>query len=243
MTGSVLLLDTMPLVYRAHHLNPPALTGLAAFVDEMRAKVGATRVVCARDTPAPSFRRELSGVYKANRRRTPQAILAQMPDLDACLAGVGAEVYRVPGFEADDILATVARELRERAERGLVVSCDRDMVALAHGGIELLLLWQHRRGERRFDERTVRRRFGVHPSLFGEWLAFKGDKGDGVPGVPGLHPRDAARLVTEWGSAAGVLENLGSVRPPTLRRLIETHAERIRANARVLPLRDDVPLS
>jgi DNA polymerase-1 len=242
MTGPALLIDTMSLIYRAHHLAPPALAGLAAHVEELRRELAAERVAFALDLPDPSFRRDLSPGYKSRRRRTPRALVEQLPRLDACLTDLGGEIHRAAGYEADDVLATLARELRERGAPGVVATCDRDLIALAHGGIEVLHLGQHRDGRRRYDAIAVERRFGVTPQQYGSWLALKGKGKDGVPGVPGLHPRDAARVVREWGSAEAVVEHLAAVRPPTLRRLLAAHADRIRHNARVLGLRDDVPL-
>lgn len=242
MTAPTLLVDTMSLVYRAHHLAPPALTGFVAAVQALRVELGATRVAFALDVPTRSFRRELSPGYKSRRRRTPRVLIEQFGRLDACLADLGGEVHRVAGYEADDVLATLARELRERGERGVIATCDRDLVALAHGGIEVLHLGQHTDGRRRYRAVNVEGRFGVTPQQYGSWLALKGTRKDSMPGVPGLDPRDAARLIREHGSAEAVLDRLSAVRPPTLRRLLASHAERIRLNARVLQLRDDVPL-
>jgi DNA polymerase-1 len=125
-----------------------------------------------------------------------------------------------------------------------VVTCDRDLLALAHGGIEVLLEEQHRSGPgRRYDAAAVTQRIGIDPRLHGEWRALVGDRADGLPGVPDLHPRDAARLIREWGSAGALLAGLRRVRPPALRARLAACTERIALNARVLPLREDVPLA
>ena len=242
MTGPALLIDTMSLVYRAHHLARPALVGFAAHVEELRRELTATRVAFALDLPTRSFRRELCPDYKRRRRRTPEVLIEQFRELDTCLAKLGGEVHRAAGYEADDVLATLARELRDRDERGVIATCDRDLVALAHGGVEVLHLGQHATGRRRYNAVAVERRFRVTPQQYGSYLALKGTRKDSMPGVPGLDPRDAARLIRDQGSAEAVLDHLSAVQPPTLRRLLAAHADRIRLNARVLRLRDDVPL-
>lgn len=211
-------------------------------VRELRANHRCERTVFALDSREPVFRRELCPGYKAQRRRTPPRLREQLQQLDSALAEIGGAVHRVVGFEADDILATLAARLRAQGDSGLVVSCDSDLLALAHGGVEVLLLGQSAGEGARYDSDAVRRRCGVDAAALVHYRALKGAKADGVPGVPDLHPRDAARLVREHGTVESLLANLASVRPPTLRRLLSQHVEHIRHNARLLALREDVPL-
>lgn len=232
----------MSLVYRAQALAPPALEGLAAQVAALREEQSAVRVVFALDTPGASVRRELCAHYKAGRRRTPNVVLGQLRQLPARLAEIGDAAYRSPGFEADDVLATLARQLRDAGQPALVVTCDVDLAALAHGSVNVLCLGRRQGETTLFDAAAVRRRFGIAPQAYGAWLALKGDRGDGMPGVPDLGPKRAAALIRDWHTIDNLLANLARVRPPTVRRALAAHVERIRTNALVLALRDDVEL-
>jgi len=242
LAGPVLLIDTHSLVYRAHYVAPPALLGFTAHVESLRKKWNASRVVFAVDLPKPTFRSKMCEHYKAGRRKTPRALVDEFQKLHAHLETLDGEFYFKAGFEADDILATLAKELRARGERGLVASGDRDLVALAYGGIEVLIIGRYHRDTTCYDAAAVERRFGVKPQQFSDWLALNGDRADSMPGVPGLGPKVAARLLRQWGTVGELLEHLDGVQPPGVRRQVEQHAERVRLNARVMALRDDVPL-
>lgn len=240
MVSPVLLLDTMSLLYRAQAVAPPALAGLTAHVIALRDEHASTRIVFALDDPAHSERRALCPTYKAGRRRTPNTVLRQLRELPACLARLGGEVYRAPGLEADDVLATLARELREAGDPALVVSADRDLIALAHGSVDVLHLGRPQ--PTRYDADAVRRRFGIPPQRYADWLALKGDRGDGMPGVPDLGPKRAAALIRSWQTIDNLLANLARVKPPSVRAALAAQVGRIRLNARVLTLRDHAEL-
>ena len=242
MGPMILVVDTMSLVYRAHYTARPALQGFATQVRSLCAEFDVSDTFFAVDLPQRTFRHELSAGYKKRRRRTPDELATQFQRLDECLSELGGTKVAVAGFEADDVIATLCARLRRQGQAGVVATCDLDLVAMAYGGIEVVRMGQHKIGGERFDEAAVTRRFGVPPQLYAEFRAFKGDRSDGVPGVPGLHPRDAARVVREWGSAEAVLANLPKVKPPMLRRLLQDNAQRIRDNHALLSLREDVPI-
>jgi DNA polymerase I len=247
-----LLVDTYSLFFRAHHALPPmntasgaptsALYGFStALLKELREQRPAA-LAFAVDAPVGTFRHAAYPQYKAQRERAPDALRAQFGPLRELLAAFGVPVFEVPGFEADDILATLADELRRAQTPTLVLSGDRDLLQLARGSVEVLFLGARGQPPQRYDAARVQARFCVAAEQLPAWAALVGDPSDNLPGTPGVGPRTAAKWVSAHGSVSDLLAHLGELTPARLRPVLEQHAEQIRENERLATLRVDVPL-
>ena len=247
-----LLVDTYSLFFRAHHALPPmntasgrptsALYGFCtALLKELRER-RPSALAFAVDAPVRTFRHEAYAGYKAQRERAPDALCQQFAPLRELLAAFGVPMFEVPGFEADDVLATLAAELRAAALPTLVLSGDRDLLQVAHGSVQVLFLGARGQPGRVYDEAAVQERFSVSARQLPSWAALVGDTSDNLPGTPGVGARTAAKWVQQHGSIPGVLEHLAELSPARLRPVIEAHAEQLLQNERLATLRIDVPL-
>lgn len=213
-------LDAYSLLFRAHHALPPmstttgeptsALYGFTALLLKVLREERPEGLAVAFDAPVRTFRHDRFEGYKSGRERAPSPLVQQIRRLDGLVAALGVPVLRVPGFEADDVLATLARSLGSRA---LVVSGDTDVLqATAHGAT---VLFVGARGQKatRYDAAAVEARYGVPPGSLPSWQALVGDASDTLPGVRGIGPKTAAALVRTHGDVAGILAHLDALSP------------------------------
>jgi len=195
------------------------------------------------DTGRPTFRHTEYGEYKAHRPGTPDRLRAQLPLLKETLEVLRVPVYELEGYEADDVLATLARHSREAGAETLIVTGDRDFLQLAGQGVKSLLTLKGVSETAVLDAGAVRERFGIEPDQFIDYRALVGDPSDNLPGVPGVGPRTAVRLLAEFGTLDRLLANLERVEPERLRRALEEHADQARLTGAMARLRQDVPLA
>ena len=252
MPAPVLLLDTYSLLFRAFHALPAmctstgvptgALYGTSVLLLKLLREQAPAGVALALDAPGQNFRRALYPGYKASRPSTPGDLAAQLAELPALIQALGAPAFAAPGFEADDILATLARELGASAQPVCIVTGDRDLLQLAADGVEILFVGQRGRAHVRYDAAAVEARFGLPPDRLPSYVALVGDPSDEIPGVRGVGAKIAARWVREHGDIAGILANIDALAPAKLRPVITGHADQLRLNEQLARLRSDVPL-
>lgn len=248
----VLLVDAYSLFYRAHHALPPmetrageptsGLYGLSAVLLKLLREERPRGAAVALDSPRPTFRHEAFAGYKATRARMPSPLVRQLGALRRLIEAWGFPAFEAPGFEADDILATLAVEVPSAGEPVLVVTGDRDCLQLARAPVDVLMVSRGPTEAKRYDEDAVIRRFGVSPRQLPELQALVGDPSDDLPGVPGIGLRTAAKLLAQFGSLEALLARLSEAHPARAREAIAAHAEPLRTWARLATLRADVPL-
>ncbi|WP_131740540.1 5'-3' exonuclease [Actinomadura roseirufa] len=227
MSG-LMLLDTPSLYFRAFFGVPESVTapdgtpvnavrGLIDMIARLVQDRSPGRLVCCMDADwRPEFRVAALPSYKAHRvaddggDQTPDALEAQLPVIDAVLDAVGLARAGVPGYEADDVIGTLA--VRGAADGPVdVVTGDRDLFQLVDDGRGPVAVLYTARGIRNLqimDEAQVAARYGIPGRGYGDYATLRGDPSDGLPGVPGVGDKTAAALVTRFGSVAGILAAL-----------------------------------
>jgi DNA polymerase I len=248
----VLLVDTYSLFFRAYHALPAmntasgeptsALYGFSVVLLKELREQGPSALAFAVDAPKRTFRHERYDGYKAQRDAVPSPLAAQFGRLSELLAAFEVPVFCCPGFEADDVLATLAHRLREQGLPVLILTGDRDLLQLAHGGVEVLFLGARGQKPVRYDAARVEERFQVTPRQLPAWMALVGDSSDNLPGVPGVGPRTASKWVQEFGSIPALLERLAEVRPERLAAELSAKREQLCLNAELTVLRTDAPI-
>ena len=251
--ADVALFDTYSLLFRAFHALPrmstsqgiptSALYGFCAMVIKVLREHGPRALSFAVDAPARTFRHQRYADYKAGRAKAPSELSAQLERLPALLDAFGVPVFCVPGFEADDVLATLARRLTAEQRTVLIVSGDRDLMQLVDPRTNVLFIGRRGRDATLFDAPAVEARFGLPPTRLPSWTALVGDASDNLHGVAGIGPRTATELVLEHGGIPALLSNLERVAAPKLRDALAKAADRLRLNEDLARLRDDVPLA
>jgi DNA polymerase-1 len=251
--GPLLLLDGMSLAYRAYFALPPdlatsagivtnAVHGFTSMLHNLVRDHHPSGLAVAFDLPGGTFRDEVVEDYKAGRSQTPADLLPQFEMIRSLLGKLAIPVIEAEGFEADDVLATLATEARDRGHDVLLVTGDRDAYQLVEDPHVKVLY--NRRGVSDYalyDEAGIEERTGVRPELYPVLAALRGDPSDNLPGVPGVGEKTAAKLVNEYGDLDALYAHLDAL-SPKLRENLALHEERVRMNAEVIPLVRDVPL-
>ncbi len=187
------------------------------------------------DLKGPTFRHEAFEAYKATRRPTPDALIMQIPYIKDVIRGFSIPVLEKEGLEADDIIGTLARKYEDKEIKTVIVSGDKDMMQLISGNIMMIDTMK----DKTYDVEAVKERFGVNPEKVTEILGLSGDQSDNIPGVPGIGPKTAQRLIEEFGSVEGVLQNIGKVRNPKTRESLRQFADQARMSRDLASIKTD----
>jgi DNA polymerase-1 len=247
-----LLLDTHSLLFRAFHALPEmntstgqatnALYGFSVLLLKLLREERPDGVALARDLPSKTFRHERYQAYKADRARAPSALVSQLQLFEQLVAAFGFPIFSLPGYEADDVLATLAARLRARGDSALVVSGDRDLLQVVADGCEVLFVGQRGKPPIRYDRAAVEARFGIPPERLPGYVALVGDSADNIPKLKGVGPAGASALMRRGATLSALLDDLASVEEPRLRALLAEHQAQLRESEWLVRLRDDLPL-
>ena len=249
----LILLDGMSLAFRAYFALPDTLKtsagvttnavhGFTSMVLNLVRDHHPVGLAVAFDLPGGTFRDEIVDDYKGGRNETPADLPPQFDMIRDVLEALAIPVVSAEGFEADDVLATLASEARDRGHPVIIVTGDRDSYQLVEDPYIRVLY--NRRGVSDYalyDEAGIEERTGVLPPKYPLLAALRGDPSDNLPGVPGVGEKTAAKLINEYGDLDTLYAHLDAL-SPKLRQNLADHAERVRINAEVIPLVRDVPL-
>ncbi len=250
--SSLFVLDGMSLAFRAYFALPTDLAtksgtvtnALHGFVSMLVSIVRDHRpraLAVAFDLPGATFRDAMIEDYKGGRAATPDDLVPQFDMIRAVMEALAIPVVTAPGYEADDVLATLATQARERHCGVVVVTGDRDCFQLVQDPYIKVLY--NRRGVSDYalyDEAGIVERTGVPPEKYPLLASLRGDPSDNLPGVPGVGEKTAAKLVNSYGDLDGIYAHLDDI-TPKLRENLTRSEDVVRANARVIPLVRDVP--
>lgn len=221
----IFLVDASVYVFRAYHSMLPdmvdcdgnpvhAVFGFARFVGDLIERIRPRYMAIAFDQRrADSYRSRLYPAYKANREPLPPGLIAQFEWCRELCRQLGVPVFVNPEYEADDIIGTLARNMREEGVRSAFITRDKDIAQLVRDGD---LFWDYGfRGQ--FGYHDIQRHYGVAPERFADYLALTGDAVDNIPGVPGVGHKTAATLMREFESLEALYSGLGRVATLRLR--------------------------
>jgi len=194
------------------------------------------------DPPGKTFRHEQYAEYKANRPHMDDDLAVQIPYIRRVCDALRMPIVEVPGFEADDVIATLARQAVERGFKVVVVSADKDLLQLVTDDVLVLNPGREGSGSTRFDGKAVEDKWGVPPERIVDVLALVGDSVDNIPGVPGIGDKGARDLVREFGSVDAVLDHADQVKRTAYREGLKSHREAALLSKRLVTLRTDVPV-
>jgi DNA polymerase I len=252
--GALFLLDGMSLAFRAYFALPATLStstgivtnavhGFVSMVQFIIREHQPGSLAVAFDLPGETFRDEMIADYKAGRAEVPNELPAQFEMIREVMDALAIPVVEAPGFEADDVLATLATEARDRGTDVVVVTGDRDSFQLIEDP-HIRVLY-NRRGVSDYslyDEAGIVERCGVPPSKYVMLAALRGDPSDNLPGIPGVGEKTAAKLLNAYGDLDGIFAHV-SDQTPKLRENLTNNEALARSNATVIPLVRDVPLT
>ncbi|MBN1466202.1 DNA polymerase I [candidate division KSB1 bacterium] len=194
------------------------------------------------DTPEPTFRHELYADYKAQRAEMPQDMVEQLPRIREMLEVLKIPVIEKPGFEADDIIGTCARLASRQNIETVIVSGDKDMMQLVDGNVKIFNPRRSGEAPEWLDEKGVQDKIGLPPSKIIDYLALMGDSSDNIPGVPGIGPVSALKLLQEYGSLEAVLANRDKISDTRARTALQKNPDAAIMSRELTAIQCDVPL-
>ena len=251
--GHLYLVDGSAYIFRAYHALPPltrksdglpigAVSGfcnmLSKLVDDVRNDGEVDYFAVIFDAARKTFRNDIYPEYKAHRPPPPEDLQPQFPLVKRASEAFSLATIEMPGFEADDIIATYARQAREAGMQVTIVSSDKDLMQLIGGGVVM----HDPMKQRRIGPDEVYEKFGVGPDRVIDVQALCGDATDNVPGVPGIGVKTAALLINEYGDLDGVLARAEEIKQPKRRQNLIDHADLARVSRDLVTLKDDVPV-
>jgi DNA polymerase-1 len=252
LTGALFLIDGNSLAYRAFYALPETITtsdgfptnalyGFSMMMVKILADYHPCAVVVAWDAGKKVFRHEDFAEYKAHRKPTPDNLSLQLQRFDELIKAFGFESFRKEGYEADDILATFAREARDRGQKTVIVTADRDALQLAGNGIYIMTNTKGMSEVKVYDRDAVIDRYGIPPEKVPDFIGLKGDTSDNIPGVPGIGDKIAAELLQRFDSVEDLLAHTEELKGKR-RQILEEHADDARLSKELATMNDEVPV-
>ncbi len=244
----VYLVDGSGYIFRAFYGLPPmtnpegvpvnAVFGFSKMLAKLLSDAGTRRFAVIFDSSRVSFRNDIYPDYKANRSDPPEELVPQFGLIREATRAFNVPCIELPGFEADDLIATFARMAREEGHEVVIVSSDKDLMQLVNDGVSMLDPAKNLTVGR--DE--VIERFGVGPESVIDVQALAGDSTDNVPGVPGIGIKTAAELIRTYGDLDTLLERAEEIRQPKRRQNLIENADMARVSRDLVTLRIDAPV-
>ncbi len=261
----IFLIDTMSHVFRAYfapmgmrqeplrNSSGQVTQAVFVFTNMLRKLLNDEKpdyIAAVFDGPEKTFRHDAFEAYKANRAEMPDELSSQMPYIVRVCEALSIPILIQPGFEADDIIGTLAKEAAKKKIQTVIVSNDKDMCQLVEDPL-IVCMRQNSQNIRRkvpvppiewCDEAWVEKKFGVPPSKIIELLGLMGDSVDNIPGAPGIGEKGALKLVLEYGSIEGAMKNAEKVTHKTYRESLMNNQDLIRQSLDLATIRTDVPI-
>ncbi len=248
------MLDGHALFHRSFHAFPEEMSTGAGV--PINAVFGFTRMlldvyriirpdylVMTFDRPTPTFRHKAYVPYKAHRPSLPDGMRAQFKSVREVVAAFGMPIFEVDGFEADDLIGTLARQATEKRVRTVIATGDLDTLQLVNEWVRVTFARTPRRGEfDYFDVPAIIARYGFGPEHIVDYKSLVGDTSDNIPGVPGVGAKTASKLIQEYGSLEDILAHLADL-PARTQSLLETHREQAIQSKYLATIVTDVPIT
>jgi DNA polymerase-1 len=251
---TLMLLDGNSLAFRAFYALPAenfktrgglttnAVYGFTAMLINLLRDEAPTHIAAAFDVSRQTFRSERYPEYKANRSSTPDEFHGQVDITKEVLGALGITVLAEPGFEADDLIATLATQAENEGYRVLVVTGDRDALQLVSDDVTVLYPRKGVSDLTRFTPEAVVEKYGLTPKQYPDFAALRGDPSDNLPGIPGVGEKTASKWIAEYGSLQGLVDNVDSV-PGKVGDALRGHLASVVRNRELTDLVRDVPLA
>ncbi len=245
---TVYLIDGNSYVYRAYYAIKELSTSggfptnaIYGFINMLLKIIREKKpdgIIVSFDSPVPTKRHLIFEEYKAHRPETPRGLVEQMPHIRKLISAFNIKIFEMPGYEADDLIGTIAKSLASKGVDVFIVTADKDMLQLVDRDIKIYDPMKNRI----LDEEYIEERFGVGPERITEYMALTGDTVDNIPGIKGIGEKTAKELLSGVKSLEELLSNTDLIKKEKLRRLISGHADMVRLSQRLATIDTSVPL-
>lgn len=248
------LLDAYALIFRSYYafiknpritskgMNTSAIFGFLLTLREVLQKQKPTHIAVVFDTPSPTFRHEMFKEYKANRDETPEDIIKAVPYIKRLIEAFKIPIIDCPGFEADDVIGTLAKKASEKGFVTYMMTPDKDFAQLVSGNIFMFKPSRSGNESVKWGVDEVKREFSVQrPEQVIDILALMGDTADNIPGAPGVGPKTAMKLISEYGSVEELFRHTDQLKGK-LKEIIENNREQIELSKKLATIDLKVPV-
>lgn len=249
--GKLILIDGNALVHRAYHALPPlshegeptnAVYGFTSVLLKVIRELKPEYMAATFDLAGPTFRHEEFKEYKAHRPKTPDDLVVQFSKVKEVVRAFGIPIYEKEGFEADDVIGTIAEKMKKEKVKCVIITGDLDTLQLVNGTTEVLTLKKGISDTVTYDEKAVRERFGLAPSQLADFKGLKGDPSDNIPGVPGVGDKTATELLSRFGSIENVFAHFDEL-PEKMRKKLAKQKDPALFSKSLATIRKDAPVS
>ncbi|MCE3254946.1 MAG: polA [Rickettsiaceae bacterium] len=247
--NKIALIDGYGFVFRAYHALPPltrpdgtpvsAVYGFTNMLIKLLANLDVSHIAAVFDSGSKTFRNEIFSDYKANRPPCPEDLKPQFSIIREAAEALNLPILERVGFEADDLIATVAKLASRKDFEVIIVSSDKDLMQLVNENVKMYDALKNKM----IGEKEVEEKFFVKPSQVLDVLSLMGDSSDNVPGVRGIGPKTAAELINEYHNLENLLENLGQIKQEKRRQMLMEGVEKAKLSKQLIGLCETVPVS
>lgn len=242
------LIDGNSYVYRAYYairglstsngLPTNAIYGFTNMLLKIIREKKPDGIIVSFDSPVPTERHRIYEEYKAHRPETPGDLIEQLPYIRRMISAFNIRIFEVPGYEADDILGTIAKKAESEEIEVFIVTGDKDMLQLVDDRVKIYDPMK----DKVLDEESIRERFGVGAERITEFMALTGDAVDNIPGIKGIGEKTAKELLAEFESIDDLLKNTDRIKKDKLRKLVSENADIVRLSQKLATLDISVPI-
>jgi len=247
-----ILVDGQGLLYRAFYALPQLTTtygqvvnavyGFTMILIRLLEEEKPEYMVITFDTPVPTFRHKEFKEYKAHRKKMPGELISQIPLIREIINNYNIATCLKEGYEADDVIGTIAREAEKRNCNTIIVTGDKDAFQLITPHTKIMTTIKGVTEVKIYDEEGVKRKFGVGSEKIVDILALKGDVSDNIPGVPGIGEKTAVALIKEFGNLENILNNTDKISKKSLREQIKKYEDQIKMSKKLVTIVREVPI-
>ncbi len=249
----IVIIDGNSLINRAYYaIQRPMITkeglythavyGFLNMLSKIRTDYEPEYLMVTFDRKAPTFRHEQYEEYKAGRKKMPPELAMQLPLLKEVLGAMKIPMLEIDGFEADDIIGTVARRAEEEGLSPLIITGDKDELQLATDVTRVLITKKGISEFEMFDRQAMIDKYGFTPDQFIDYKGLMGDQSDNIPGIPGVGEKTAQKLILQFGTVANLLAHTEEISNAKLREKVENNAELAAMSRRLATIYTDVPI-
>ena len=232
--SKILIIDSHSLIHRAYHALPKEIMSKGKHTN---AVYGFTRMILklittekpdylfvAHDAPGPTFRTDMADTYKATRKPTHDDLIEQFDYMEDVLSGMNVAQVKISGYEADDLIATITKRVKEPTDEVYIVSGDTDLMQLVGKGTFMLMPVKGIANLSRIDVQGVLSKFGLPPERISQYKALRGDPTDNIFGVPGIGEKTAVELLTTYKDFDDIYEHINDLKPVLKQKLLDGQA-------------------
>ncbi|MPQ45093.1 5'-3' exonuclease, partial [Clostridium tarantellae] len=232
----------VPLLSNSEGIYTNAMVGFSNMLFKMKDEIKPNYIVSTFDRKAPTFRHLEYEEYKAGRKKMPPELAQQFPIVKEMLSLLAINIYELDGFEADDIIGTLAKFAENKGIEVYIVTGDKDALQLASKNIKVCITKKGVSDREVYDYNRMVQDFGVTPTEFIDVKGLMGDKSDNIPGVPGVGEKTAYKLIQTYGSVEEVLSNIGEISGKKLKENLTDYSDQAIFSKKLATIKTDVPI-